>query len=86
MVCHYVLLLSKRSLFSLMEGVVESQIGQGTRMFLLIILGLMVVVALGRLDVVNFEAGVLLFLIWLVILSWYRRNGLPYKEIKDVIF
>ena len=49
--------------------------------------GLIIITSLYRLNIVNFELGVLLFLLLLIALAHLRRHEkLPYRELTDLIF
>ena len=55
--------------------------------FLIFVAGLIIITSLYRLNIINFELEVLLFLLLLISLAHLRRQEkLPYRELTDLIF
>jgi len=55
--------------------------------FLIFVAGLIIITSLYMVNIVNFELGVLLFLLLLIALAHLRRQEkLPYRELTDLIF
>jgi len=55
--------------------------------FLIFVAGLIIITSLYMVNIVNFELGVLLFLLLLIALAHLRRHEkLPYRELTDLIF
>ena len=55
--------------------------------FLIIVAGLIIIGLLLWVSIINFQLGVLLFLLLLIALAYLKRHEkLPYKELTDLIF
>ena len=55
--------------------------------FLIIVAGLIIIGSLLVVNIINFQFGVLLFLLLLISLAYLRRHEkLPYRELTDLIF
>jgi hypothetical protein len=55
--------------------------------FIIIVTGLIIIASLYMVNIVNFQLGVLLFLLLLISLAYLKRHEkLPYRELTDLIF
>jgi hypothetical protein len=55
--------------------------------FIIIVTGLIIIASLYMVNIINFQLGVLLFLLLLISLAYLKRHEkLPYRELTDLIF
>jgi hypothetical protein len=55
--------------------------------FIVIVVGLIIIWLLYTVNIVNFQMGVLLFLLLLIALAYLKRyEKLPHRELTDLIF